>query len=217
MTLYIIRHADPDYENNTITEFGWQEARALADWMKDIPIDRIYTSPMGRAIDTAKPLCEAKGIVPEILPWTAESKDYLSALQLTPEMDCRYHYSTRKGIYRFDDFTDTDRMKTVKYMIQKSDEFLASFGYVRQGLLYRIEKPSDESVAVFCHGGFGAAWIAHLIGAAPGLAHPSIKLGTSSVTTFSFLNTEKGFNRPVMRRMGEIHHIYKAGLRVNTR
>lgn len=217
MTLYIIRHADPDYENNTITEFGWQEARALADWMKDIPIDRIYTSPMGRAIDTAKPLCEAKGIVPEILPWTAESTDYMSALHLTPEMDCRYHYSTQKGVYQFDDFTGTDRMKTVEHMIQKSDEFLASFGYVRQGLLYRMEKPCDESVAVFCHGGFGAAWIAHLIGAAPGLALPSIKLGTSSVTTFSFLNTEKGFNRPVLRRMGEIHHVYNAGLRINTR
>lgn len=217
MFLYIIRHADPDYENNTITEFGWQEAHALADWLKDVPIDRIYTSPMGRAIDTAKPLCKIKGIEPEILPWTAENLDYMSALQLTPESECRYKYSVQKGVYDFEDFTGTDRMTTIANMIEKSDAFLASFGYVRQGLLYKIVKPNEESIAVFCHGGFGSAWIAHLIGAAPGLAHPSIKIGTSSVTTFQFINTEKGFNRPVLRRLGEIHHIYKAGLRINTR
>lgn len=55
MTLYIIRHADPDYANNTITEFGWEEANALGEWMKDVKIDRIYSSPLGRALDTAAP------------------------------------------------------------------------------------------------------------------------------------------------------------------
>ena len=72
MILYIIRHADPDYENNTITPFGWEEAHALADWLKDKPIDKIYTSPMGRAIDTAAPTCKIKGMESTILPWTAE-------------------------------------------------------------------------------------------------------------------------------------------------
>ncbi len=33
MILHIIRHADPDYANNTITEFGKQEAEALAVYM----------------------------------------------------------------------------------------------------------------------------------------------------------------------------------------
>lgn len=47
MILDIIRHADPDYANNTITEFGKLEAKALADFLKDENIDRIYTSPWG--------------------------------------------------------------------------------------------------------------------------------------------------------------------------
>lgn len=217
MILYIIRHADPDYENNTITEFGWEEAHALAEWLKDVKIDKIYTSPLGRAIDTAKPTCEIKGMTSEILPWTEESMDYMEAHRLTPESELSYSYSVQKGVYDFKDFLDTDRMKTVENMQKCSDEFLASLGYQREGGLYKILRHNDESVAVFCHGGFGVAWIAHLLGTAPGLMYPNIMLNTSSVTIFEFRNLDKEYMRPALRRLGEITHIYKAGLRVNNR
>lgn len=217
MFLYIIRHADPDYANNTITEFGWEEAHALAEWLKDIHIDKIYTSPLGRAIDTAKPTLEIKGMTSEILPWTEESMDYMESHQLKPDSDCSYSFSVQKGVYDFKDFMPTDRMKTVENMQKCSDEFLASLGYERNGALYKITRNNDESIAVFCHGGFGVAWIAHLLNTAPGVMYPNISLNTSSVTTFEFLNASEGFVRPVLRRLGEITHIYKAGLRVNNR
>ena len=35
MKLVIIRHADPDYPNNTITEKGKVEAELLAKFLKD--------------------------------------------------------------------------------------------------------------------------------------------------------------------------------------
>ena len=217
MILYIIRHADPDYPNNTITDFGWEEAKALAEWLKNIHIDKIYTSPLGRAIDTAKPTCEIKGMTSEILPWTEENMDYMESHQLTPESDLSYSFSVQKGIYDFKDFMPTDRMKTVENMKKCSDEFLASLGYERQGAMYKITKRNEESIAVFCHGGFGVAWIAHLINAAPGLMYPNITLNTSSVTTFEFRTADEGFIRPNLRRLGEITHIYNAGLRVNNR
>lgn len=217
MLLYIIRHADPDYENNTITEFGWEEARALAEWLKDIKIDKIYTSPLGRAIDTARPTLEAKGMDYEVLPWTEESMDYMLSFKATPDTDCSYSCSVKEGVHDFVDFTGTERMATVERMVRESDSFLESFGYKRRGLLYDIVTPNDQSIAVFCHGGFGSAWITHLLGCAPGIMWPAIALNTTSVTTFEFRNEEKGFTRPVMHRMGEITHIYNAGLRVNNR
>ena len=217
MLLYIIRHADPDYEHNTITEFGWQEAHALADWLQELPIDRIYSSPMGRAIDTATPICKIKGMEPVILPWAAEHQDYMTSLRLTPESQCSYRYSVQKGVYDFQDFVDTDRMKTVEHMIACSDEFLASFGYERQGVFYKVTKHCEENIAVFCHGGFGCAWLAHLLGMAPGVAFHTLRLGTSSVTTVSFPTSDKGYIRPILRHLGEIHHIRRAGLRINTR
>ena len=217
MILYIIRHADPDYEHNTITEFGREEAHALADWLKDVKIDKIYTSPLGRAIDTAKPTLEAKGMDYEILPWTEESMDYMLSYKATPETDCSYSCSVKEGVYDFVDFTGTERMKTVEKMMKESDEFLASHGYRRQGLLYKVENHNDQSIAVFCHGGFGSAWISHILGTSAGLMWPAISLGTSSVTEFHFNFSETGWTRPQLVRLGDIYHIRRAGLRINNR
>ena len=215
MVLYIIRHADPDYENDTITEFGRQEAAALADWLKDMPLDRIYTSPLGRAIDTARPTCEVKGMDMTVLPWTRESMNYMQSHQLTPESICSYKFSVQKGIYDFEDFLQGDRMNTIEAMQKASDDFLESLGYVREGVFYRVQENNEEHIAVFCHGGFGCAWISHLLSLPIGLIFPAIKLNTTSVTTIHFQKAESGYIRPCLKHLGEIHHIRNAKLRVN--
>ena len=55
MELYIIRHGDPDYANDTLTEKGWKQAEALVPRMVKVKPTKIYASPRGRAQDTAKP------------------------------------------------------------------------------------------------------------------------------------------------------------------
>jgi probable phosphoglycerate mutase len=47
LRLYIIRHGDPDYINNTITPQGHLEAQALAKRLEREGITRIYSSPLG--------------------------------------------------------------------------------------------------------------------------------------------------------------------------
>ncbi|MBR5179376.1 MAG: histidine phosphatase family protein [Lachnospiraceae bacterium] len=54
MKLVIIRHGDPDYQIDSLTEKGKREAILLADRVSKMKIDRIYVSPLGRARDTAK-------------------------------------------------------------------------------------------------------------------------------------------------------------------
>ena len=44
-----------------------------------------------------------------------------------------------------------------------SDEFIARHGYVREGSRYRVTAPNRERIAVFCHGGLGLTWLAHLL------------------------------------------------------
>ena len=53
MKILLIRHGDPDYEHDTLTEQGWREAELLAQRMKTIPVDGFYLSPLGRAQATA--------------------------------------------------------------------------------------------------------------------------------------------------------------------
>lgn len=214
MKLYIIRHADPDYENDTITEFGRQEAHALAEHLKDIKIDKIYSSPFGRAVATAMPTCAVKGLEPEILPWIAENPEFLRSADLDHGDNCTYKFSVEKGIHDFVDFKKESRAGTIERLVQSSDDFLSSLGYTREGALYRVEKHNEDTVAVFCHCGSGTAWIGHLIGLSPGLSFVPLHIGTTGMTTIEFPN-DREYVRPRLTYLGEITHIHKAGLRIN--
>lgn len=55
MRLFIIRHGDPDYAHDSLTEKGLREAEALAEWFADVRLDEIFASPLGRAQMTAAP------------------------------------------------------------------------------------------------------------------------------------------------------------------
>ena len=61
MRLLFIRHGDPDYVNDTLTEQGKVEAKLLADVIGDFGIDDIYVSPLGRARNTAEYSLKALG------------------------------------------------------------------------------------------------------------------------------------------------------------
>ena len=53
MRLLIVRHGDPDYEHDTLTEKGWREAELLAERLSKLNVKEFYVSPLGRAKDTA--------------------------------------------------------------------------------------------------------------------------------------------------------------------
>ena len=66
MLLYLIRHGDPDYPTNTLTLRGMFQAEAVGKRMADAGIDRIFSSPMGRARLTASPAARLTGLPIEI-------------------------------------------------------------------------------------------------------------------------------------------------------
>jgi probable phosphoglycerate mutase len=72
MRLYIVRHADPDYVNDSITAKGRLEAEALAARFSAQGLDRIYCSPQGRAIATMNYTRELLKTGFEIEEWTRE-------------------------------------------------------------------------------------------------------------------------------------------------
>ena len=49
MKLILIRHADPDYPNDTLTPKGHEQAKLLGKAMEGTQIDAPFVSPMGRA------------------------------------------------------------------------------------------------------------------------------------------------------------------------
>ena len=49
MKLLIIRHGDPDYEHDSVTEKGKREVELLGQRLAKENITKIYCSPLGRA------------------------------------------------------------------------------------------------------------------------------------------------------------------------
>ena len=214
MLLYIIRHGDPDYEHNTITPFGHTEAQALADWFEShqIQFDEIYTSPLGRAKDTAAYTCKAQNLSPSVLPWTEESMDYMQPF--TPMSRISYSF-TNNGVEKYIDFAEQERMRSVYTLINESDAFLKQCGYERNGSHYKVLDHNTKRVAVFCHGGFGTAWTAHLLGLPPTLGFPSMFMTTTSVTIFEFRpygEDDDLYTKPRMLRFGDVSHLHEKGL-----
>ncbi|HEY9804667.1 MAG TPA: histidine phosphatase family protein [Leptolyngbyaceae cyanobacterium] len=73
--LYLLRHGQTECSRNNafcgsidseLTPEGVQMAKAFASSYSSILWTAIFSSPMQRTIDTAKPLCEAVGIKPEL-------------------------------------------------------------------------------------------------------------------------------------------------------
>lgn len=58
-TVYFVRHAEPDYSNHNdrlrkLTPKGLEDSRSVTSFLSDKKIDRIFSSPYRRAIDTIK-------------------------------------------------------------------------------------------------------------------------------------------------------------------
>ena len=72
MKLYFVRHGDPDYSIDSLTEKGWREVEYLSERMVKIPAVAYFCSPMGRAKDTARPTLEKLGRTAVECEWLRE-------------------------------------------------------------------------------------------------------------------------------------------------
>lgn len=74
MKIIMIRHGDPDYVKDFLTEKGEREAACLAKWIKqfDPEVDAYYVSPLGRAKETCRVCLEPLGKEATVLPWIEE-------------------------------------------------------------------------------------------------------------------------------------------------
>lgn len=94
-----------------------------------------------------------------------------------------------------------------------SDAFLQRLGYVRgDDGVYKVEKANRDTVAVFCHGGFGLTWLAHLLGLPVAQVWSAFYMAPSSVTTVVFDERAPGRATARAISVGDVSHLAKAGL-----
>jgi probable phosphoglycerate mutase len=227
MLLYIIRHGDPDYETDSLTPKGRKQALALAKRLAVNGLDKIYSSPLGRARQTAKATCELLNLAMETEDWTSENRAYMD-LSVIHEDGRRgwIFQQQRTNILNDDtillgqnwDLADcyqgytNDFKGGVQKIRDASDEFLSRHGYTRDGGIYRITDPNDDRVAVFCHQGFGITWLSHLLNIPPHIFWSGFDLTHSGVTIVHFENYANGVTVPTCLVLSDTSHIYKEDL-----
>ena len=223
MLLYIIRHGEPGH-NGALTELGQKQAEAVGERMKKCGIDRIFSSPLLRAKQTAAPACEQLGLPMEIEEWAAEigdgrlttlpdgSKISVSLIQNTNFLAGDNADLPFSKAYECDFFNTSGMPETVAEIEKHGNAFLEKLGYKKEGNVYRILRPSEEKVALFCHAAFSRAWISTLLHIPIHIMWAGFDYEHSGVTVLEFENTENGITAPTCLRYSDTSHLYKAGI-----
>ena len=223
MKLMIIRHAEPNYEKDSLTPKGWREQELLAQRLSKLPIDKIYVSPLGRAKDTAKATLERTGMQAEERQWLREF-DVTRILRPDAGGERRIPWD-----WLPEDWLGDERFLSLRHwgenevmaeagvkeyydqVIKGFDELLASHGYRREGMLYAAERPNHDTIAFFCHHGLGCVLLSRLLNIPVMTLWHGIALLPTSVSTL--VTEERRPGKAIFRALeiGSLYHLYEAG------
>ena len=224
MYLYIVRHGDPDYATDSLTELGKKQAEAVGRRLYKSGVTEIYSSPNGRAVATAKPLCDSIGKEPIIK--MAFSEDfayghfyYLDSKGMHWSFEKRAEILGNDTVFRSPDafshgiYAD-EQLAQEGYaeLCDECDGLLTELGYKRTGVGngYEAISPNDKKVAVFCHEGAGLHLLSRILGFSPLTLPATFDFGHTGVTIIQF--SGEGVVFPRCLCLSDLSHIYAEGL-----
>lgn len=221
MKLLIIRHADPDYENDSLTEKGRKEADLLSNRISAMDIKGFYVSPLGRALETANVTLNKMNRTAEVLPWLREFDFLIYDEELGSERICwdllPQDWTTINEYYDKDFWHTVPVMKKgnviseAKKVFEGIDKIIERNGYVREGNFYRAIDPNRDTIVLFCHFGVECVILSHLLGISPVVLWHGCCASPSSVTTLVTEERREGIAYFRMSAFGDISHLYIAG------
>ena len=226
MKILFIRHGDPNYKLDCLTDKGKIEAELLSERLVKENIKKIYCSPLGRARLTAEPTLKKLGMEAEILPWLREfdlnqiKLPYSETEQIPWDVLPEY-INTLEKIYTPYGWLDEEIIRNSKLpdayksICCELDSLLLSHGYKRDGYNYKAVAPSHDTVAFICHFGTTATLLSHLMNCSPYSLWQHLCTPTTSVTT---VYTEERIEGKALFRassIGDVSHLYAAGEEVS--
>lgn len=222
MKLLIIRHGDPDYYVDSLTEKGWREAECLSKELSRMEVTDFYVSPYGRAKDTASLTLQKMNRTAEELPWLKEfdmrifrpdcpDKERIVWDWLPQDWTAEPRFYREDEWYKNEYLAPFDIEKEYRYVTGQFDLLLEKHGYRRDGRIYRAERPNHDTLAFFCHFGVEGVILSHLWGVSPMILWHDLCAAPSSVTTLVTEERRKGIANFRMLAYGERTHLYVHG------
>ena len=223
MKLLIIRHGDPDYAIDGLTEIGRREAEALAGRIAPMEITEYFVSPLGRAKATAEPTLRKAGRRAVECDWLREfsipvKRPDVDGLSRVPWDWLPQDWLADPRLLAHDRWRENEIMRNADVggaydrVIREFDALLARCGYEREGLLYRAVQPNTDTLAFFCHLGLGCVLMSHLMNCSPMVLWEGTALPPSSVSVFHTEERRPGLAAFRAASIGDVSHLYAAGL-----
>ncbi len=219
MRIVLVRHGDPDYEKDSLTEKGWREAELLSDRLMKLDVKDFYCSPLGRAKDTASFTLKKLGRTAKTLSWLQEyrGKVKVGNTQQVAWDRKPLEWTDNSDFYHPERWMETELMrsanvkKTYNRVCRGVDKLLAEHGYVHSGRHYKVVEENHDTIVLFCHFGVECVILSHIFGCSPMvLWHNFVALPTS-VTTLITEEREPGIAVFRTQQFGDISHLYAAG------
>ncbi|MBR2927134.1 MAG: histidine phosphatase family protein [Clostridia bacterium] len=220
MRILIVRHADPNYEIDGLTEKGTREVALLTKRLCKEKIDHFYCSPLGRARATIAPTLRALGTEAVICDWLKEFN--YSHIQLPYEQnpsggwDILPEYMNESEIlYSPTEWREapiikgTQKLADYDWVCHEFDALLEAHGYRREGRIYRAERPNHDTILLACHFGLGAVLLSHLMFCSPYSLWQHTCLAPTSVTTAYTEERRKGIASIRLSAIGDTSHLFE--------
>lgn len=223
MKLIFIRHGEPDYRIDSLTEKGDIEAKLLAERISKLDVKEFYVSPLGRAKRTAGYTLEKMGREAETLEWLEE---FRGRMDTRPDSMGKMNicwdwlpkdWKTDLVFYDPDKWADAPAFEGSNVKMEKEhvveclDKFLEEHGYVRNGNLYTVVKPNNDTIVFFCHFAVTCVMIGRLLNISPFLLWHNFCMVPTSVTKLVTEERTEGIANFRMLEFGDISHLYAGG------
>lgn len=222
MKLLIVRHGDPDYSIDSLTEKGWREAGYLAERIAALDVKAFYVSPLGRAKDTASLTLDRMGREAEECPWLREFDAPIRRPDVTDhkmitwdwlpqDWTAEPRFFTPDQWYLPEIMAEAGVKSAYDWVTTNLDALLERHGYRREGRLYRAVTANNDTLVFFCHFGLECVLLSHLLNISPMPLWHGTCAAPTSVTTVVTEERREGVAAFRMSAFGDISHLYLHG------
>jgi len=222
MRILIARHADPDYEHDSLTEVGEKEAQLLAKRLLNEEIDAFYVSPLGRAQKTAKATLDLRGDSAITYEWLQEFPALVQRPHEENKLDICWDLLPQdwcnEPLFYTDNWHQVSYLKeaNIKELYDKVcsefDKLLEEYGFIREGNLYLNDNNHHKTICLFCHFGIEAVLLSHLFNCSPIILLHHLCCAPASLTTVYTEERRKGIIQFRASSIGDCSHLYVEGL-----
>ncbi len=223
MKIILVRHGHPDYINDCLTPLGHEQAERAAHRLKDEGISQIFTSPYGRAVETALHTAS-------LLGQDITKLDFMHEIKWGSSDGNRVYadghpwdtslYALAQGFSLMDEawtkqppFANNVVFEELERVAAEADRWMESLGYRREGANYRVTGDNtDRTIALFSHGGSSSALLAHLLNIPFFYLCRAICPDFTAITVLCLSDEKGALTAPQIELANDSRHIRSGGV-----